>query len=76
MELLLCDEVYHYHHKMVLKEPKVGGAWAWHQDYGYWYDNGCLFPQSGQLHDRRRSRHERKRLPAGAARIASFWAAF
>ncbi len=44
MELLLCDEVYHYHHKMIFKEPKVGGAWAWHQDYGYWYDNGCLFP--------------------------------
>jgi ectoine hydroxylase len=44
MELLLCDEVYHYHHKMILKEPRVGGAWAWHQDYGYWYDNGCLFP--------------------------------
>lgn len=44
MELLLCDEVYHYHHKMVFKEAKTGGAWAWHQDYGYWYDNGCLFP--------------------------------
>jgi ectoine hydroxylase len=44
MESLLCDEVYHYHHKMILKEPRVGGAWAWHQDYGYWYDNGCLFP--------------------------------
>ena len=42
--LLLEDEVYHYHHKMVLKEPRVGGAWAWHQDYGYWYNNGCLFP--------------------------------
>jgi len=40
----LGDEVYHYHHKMILKEPKIGGAWAWHQDYGYWYDNGCLFP--------------------------------
>ena len=44
MEQLLGDEVYHYHHKMVLKEPLVGGAWAWHQDYGYWYDNGCLSP--------------------------------
>jgi len=44
MENLLCDEVYHYHHKMILKEPRVGGAWNWHQDYGYWYDNGCLFP--------------------------------
>jgi ectoine hydroxylase-related dioxygenase (phytanoyl-CoA dioxygenase family) len=44
MESLLGDEVYHYHHKMILKEPRVGGAWTWHQDYGYWYNNGCLFP--------------------------------
>jgi ectoine hydroxylase-related dioxygenase (phytanoyl-CoA dioxygenase family) len=44
MQALLADEVYHYHHKMMLKEPKVGGAWEWHQDYGYWYENGCLFP--------------------------------
>jgi ectoine hydroxylase len=44
MEQLLGGEVYHYHHKMMLKEPKVGGAWEWHQDYGYWYNNGCLFP--------------------------------
>jgi len=44
MEQLLKDEVYHYHSKMMLKEPKVGGAWEWHQDYGYWYQNGCLFP--------------------------------
>lgn len=44
MERLLGDEVYHYHHKMILKEARVGGAWAWHQDYGYWYNNGCLFP--------------------------------
>jgi ectoine hydroxylase-related dioxygenase (phytanoyl-CoA dioxygenase family) len=44
MEQLLGDEVYHYHSKMSIKEPRVGGAWAWHQDYGYWYQNGCLFP--------------------------------
>ena len=44
MEDALDGEVYHYHHKMILKEPRGGGAWAWHQDYGYWYDNGCLFP--------------------------------
>ncbi len=44
MESMLGDEVYHYHHKMILKEPRVGGAWTWHQDYGYWYNNGCLFP--------------------------------
>jgi ectoine hydroxylase len=28
----------------MLKEPLIGGAWEWHQDYGYWYDNGCLYP--------------------------------
>lgn len=44
MESLLKDEVYLYHYKMMVKEPKVGGAWEWHQDYGYWYNNGCLFP--------------------------------
>jgi hypothetical protein len=44
MEALLGGEVYHYHHKMIQKEPRVGGAWTWHQDYGYWYNNGCLFP--------------------------------
>jgi ectoine hydroxylase-related dioxygenase (phytanoyl-CoA dioxygenase family) len=45
MEALLGDEVYHFHHKMMLKEPLVGGAWEWHQDYGYWYkNNAALFP--------------------------------
>ncbi|MBI2927190.1 MAG: phytanoyl-CoA dioxygenase family protein [Verrucomicrobia bacterium] len=44
MERLLGDEVYHYHSKMSIKEPFIGGAWSWHQDYGYWYQNGCLFP--------------------------------
>jgi ectoine hydroxylase len=43
-EKLLDGEVYHYHSKMILKDAKVGGAWAWHQDYGYWYQNGVLFP--------------------------------
>lgn len=43
-EALLGGEVYHYHSKMIMKEPRVGGAWAWHQDYGYWYQNGVLFP--------------------------------
>lgn len=41
---LLDDEAYHYHSKMIMKDAKVGGAWAWHQDYGYWYQNGVLTP--------------------------------
>ncbi|MFO0949036.1 MAG: phytanoyl-CoA dioxygenase family protein [Planctomycetota bacterium] len=47
MEAFLGGEVYFYHSKMMLKEPRTGGAWAWHQDYGYWYNNGCLFPYMG-----------------------------
>jgi ectoine hydroxylase-related dioxygenase (phytanoyl-CoA dioxygenase family) len=44
MEAMLGGEVYHYHSKLSAKEPREGGAWEWHQDYGYWYHNGCLFP--------------------------------
>ncbi|MBM4022740.1 MAG: phytanoyl-CoA dioxygenase family protein [Planctomycetes bacterium] len=43
-EKLLGGEVYHYHSKMIMKDAHVGGAWTWHQDYGYWYNNGVLFP--------------------------------
>lgn len=38
------SEVCHFHSKLMQKEPKVGGAWEWHQDYGYWYKNEFLFP--------------------------------
>lgn len=44
VEQLLEGEVYHYHSKMILKDAKVGGAWTWHQDYGYWYQNALLYP--------------------------------
>ncbi|XP_064616482.1 L-proline trans-4-hydroxylase-like [Liolophura sinensis] len=44
-ELLDGGEVYHYHTKFMMKNAKVGGRFEWHQDYGYWYKNGCLFPQ-------------------------------
>jgi phytanoyl-CoA hydroxylase len=39
-ETALC----HFHSKLMQKEPKVGGAWEWHQDYGYWYKNEFLLP--------------------------------
>lgn len=43
---LLGDEapVCHFHSKLMQKEPRVGGAWEWHQDYGYWYKNQFMFP--------------------------------
>ena len=49
MQQLLAGEVYHYHSKLSAKEAKVGGAWEWHQDYGYWYNNGCLLPTMASM---------------------------
>lgn len=45
-EKLLGGEVYHYSSKLVMKEPFIGGRQEWHQDYGYWYQNGLLFPDA------------------------------
>jgi ectoine hydroxylase-related dioxygenase (phytanoyl-CoA dioxygenase family) len=44
--LLGEGEVCHFHSKIMQKEPRVGGAWEWHQDYGYWYKNGFLYPDA------------------------------
>ena len=50
METLLGgEEIYHYHSKLMMKEPKTGGAHLWHQDYGYWYQNGILTPDMGSV---------------------------
>ncbi|XP_013395022.1 phytanoyl-CoA dioxygenase-like isoform X2 [Lingula anatina] len=48
-EQLLDGEVYHYHTKLTMKDPYTGGRFNWHQDYGYWYYNGCLFPDMGTV---------------------------
>lgn len=45
LEIILGGKSALYHTKFMQKEPKVGGAWEWHQDYGYWYDNGFLLPE-------------------------------
>lgn len=44
--LLGEGEICHFHSKVMQKEPRVGGAWEWHQDYGYWYKNGFLYPEA------------------------------
>jgi ectoine hydroxylase-related dioxygenase (phytanoyl-CoA dioxygenase family) len=43
-QTLIGEGVYHFQSKLTAKEPHQGGAWEWHQDYGYWYYNGCLRP--------------------------------
>lgn len=48
LEQMFAGEVYHWHHKMMLKSAHTGGAFMWHQDYGYWHKTGyCLFPFMG-----------------------------
>jgi hypothetical protein len=43
--ILLGEEVAFFHGKVMLKEAGTGGAWEWHQDYGYWYNQGFAFPR-------------------------------
>jgi len=48
-ELLGGQEIYHYHSKLMMKSAEIGGRHVWHQDYGYWYENGCLTPDMGSV---------------------------
>ena len=38
------EEVFLYSSKLIQKEPRTGGAFQWHQDYGYWYMSGNMTP--------------------------------
>lgn len=49
MAACLGDEVYHYQAKLNAKEPFEGGSWEWHQDYGYWYEQNCHYPDMGTM---------------------------
>jgi ectoine hydroxylase-related dioxygenase (phytanoyl-CoA dioxygenase family) len=42
-QILLREDVYLWHSKVMLKAAGAG-SWEWHQDYGYWYREGCLRP--------------------------------
>jgi hypothetical protein len=45
IRILMGEEIAFFHGKVMLKEAHTGGAWEWHQDYGYWYDQGYAFPR-------------------------------
>ncbi len=45
VRILMQEDVAFFHGKVTLKEARTGGAWEWHQDYGYWYDQGFVFPR-------------------------------
>ncbi|GIL14808.1 MAG: L-proline 4-hydroxylase [Chloroflexota bacterium] len=43
--ILMGEDIVFFHGKVILKEARQGGAWEWHQDYGYWYNQGFAFPR-------------------------------
>lgn len=45
VRILVGEEIAFFHGKVMLKEARSGGAWEWHQDYGYWYNQGFAFPR-------------------------------
>lgn len=45
IRILMREEIAFFHGKVMLKEAHSGGAWEWHQDYGYWYIEGFAFPR-------------------------------
>ncbi len=45
VRILMGEEIAFFHGKVMLKEAGAGGAWEWHQDYGYWYNQGFVFPR-------------------------------
>ena len=71
MGSILGGEVYHYHSKLLDKKPDIGGAWEWHQDYGYWYKNGCLYPYLASCWIA--LNRAKQRMYAGDQGISSCW---
>jgi len=50
LQLLLGGhQVYHLSSKMIMKAAQSGGAFSWHQDYGYFYENGIPTPACGSV---------------------------
>ncbi|RAP76571.1 phytanoyl-CoA dioxygenase family protein [Paenibacillus montanisoli] len=44
IRILQGEEISFYHGKVAMKEAYTGGAFEWHQDYGYWYNGGFMYP--------------------------------
>jgi hypothetical protein len=42
--ILLRDNISFWHSTISFKDPG-SGAWEWHQEYRYFYDQGCLYPR-------------------------------
>ena len=43
-EHLIGEPVAHWHSKLSWKRPDSASRWDWHQDYGFWVDEGATRP--------------------------------
>ena len=43
-EALMGSEIYYWRSRLVFKRPREKGRIEYHQDYSYWYRDGCAFP--------------------------------
>lgn len=43
-EKLVGSEIYYWRSRLVFKRPHEKGRIEYHQDYSYWYHDGCVFP--------------------------------
>ena len=50
MSAFLDGRASFFHAKVMQKLPHAGGRWEWHQDYGYWYNDGFLRPLMGSCY--------------------------
>jgi len=41
---VVAEDVYHWHSKISWKRPSTKSLWDWHQDYGFWVDDGVHRP--------------------------------
>ncbi|XP_050724984.1 L-proline trans-4-hydroxylase-like isoform X1 [Eriocheir sinensis] len=48
-ELMGGEEVYHFSTKILMKEPNQSSSFLWHQDYGYFYNWGYMFPDAASV---------------------------
>lgn len=48
-ELMGGDEVYHFSTKILMKEANQSGSFLWHQDYGYFYNWGYMYPDAASI---------------------------
>ncbi len=45
IRILQGEDIAFFHGKVMLKTAGTGGKFDWHQDFGYWYNQGFVFPR-------------------------------